>query len=48
MASTHGGLAAIAGMGQKGLMTSDVKGLLSLIAFPLRGFRAKITHRPVG
>jgi hypothetical protein len=46
--STHGGLAAIAGTGRKGLMTSDVSGLLSLMAFRLRGFRVKITHGPVG
>jgi hypothetical protein len=30
------------------MMTSDVSGLLSLMAFRLKGFRAKITHRPVG
>jgi hypothetical protein len=29
-------------------MTSDVRGLLSLMAFRLRDFCAKITHRPVG
>jgi hypothetical protein len=35
-------------MGRKGLMTSDMSGLLLLMAFRIRGFRAKITHRPVG
>jgi hypothetical protein len=40
--------AAMAGMRRKGLMTSDVRGLLSLMAFRLRGFRAKITYRPFG
>jgi hypothetical protein len=35
-------------MGQKSFITSGVRGLLSLMAFRLRGFRAKITHRPVG
>jgi hypothetical protein len=35
-------------MGRKGLITSDMSGLLSLMAFRLRDLRAKITDRPVG